>query len=189
MGWTTKDQGSMSGSSNSSSPKQPDWLLASGPSSLLLSGYQDSFSGGKHIRTWNWPLTIHTPNPTYIYTTTHVMPSRHVETALLHIHTILLFQNLSVEIGLQPTHKLVYSSPQSGPTHKFLQNTANTLHIPLLCAPDYTHTHTVYGQSVHRTKQWPYTKFHEFSGLISHIWMMAEFLLKPRKVHEEQTNC
>ena len=62
-----------------------------------------------------------------MYTTTHVMPSRHVQTALLHIHTILLLHNLSVEIGLQPTHK-------------FLQNTTNTLHIPLLCAHEYTHT-------------------------------------------------
>ena len=71
---------------------------------------------------------------------THVMPFWHVDTASLHIHIILSFQNLSLEIGLQPTHK-------------FLQNATNTLHIPLLCAHDYQHKHIVHGPTVHRAMQ------------------------------------
>jgi hypothetical protein len=55
---------------------------------------------------------------------THVTPSLHEDTASLHIYIILPFQNLSLEIRLQPTQK-------------FLQNATNTLHIPLFCAPDY----------------------------------------------------
>ena len=79
----------------------------------------------------NMKLTTHHPHPQpYLhppeqnYTTTHVTPSWHVDTASLHIHIILSFQNLSLEIGLQPTHK-------------FLQNATKALHIPLFCVPDY----------------------------------------------------
>jgi hypothetical protein len=110
------------------SPKHSYWLLALDLFSLLLNGYQDSFSRGK--RCQNMKLTTQLPHfqshlhpPEQNYTTTHVMPSWHVNTASLHIDIILLFQNLSLEIGLKPTHK-------------FLQNATNTLHIPLFCAPD-----------------------------------------------------
>jgi len=53
------------------------------------------------------------------HTTTKVKPSRHVDDDSLHIDIILLFQILSLEIGLQPSHKLVCTSQQKA-THIFL---------------------------------------------------------------------
>ena len=60
MGWTTKDQGSMPGSSKSSSPKQPDWLLASGPGQPPTQWVSELFLRGKRHQTMK--LTTHHPH-------------------------------------------------------------------------------------------------------------------------------
>ena len=85
-------------------------------SSFLLNGYQ-AFSPGE--RRWNMKLSaqhphlhLHKPN----YTTTQVKSSWHVDKPSLHIDIILLFQNLSLEIGLHPSHKLLCTSQQKA-TH------------------------------------------------------------------------
>ena len=58
--------------------------------------------------------------------------------SILTVDIILLFQNLSLEIGLQPTHKSVHSSLQNA---TYIQVSAQY------------HKHTVSGQLVHRTMQ------------------------------------
>jgi len=83
----------------------------SGPVQLPTKWLSGLFLQGKRFQ--NMKLSAHHPHlhtPKQNYTTTQVMPSWHVDKASLHIDILLLFQNLSLEIGLQPTHKLVHSS-------------------------------------------------------------------------------
>lgn len=125
--------------------KAPRLAPGSGPVQPPTQWVSWLFLQGKTCQNMN--LTTHHPHPQpYLhppeqnYTTTHITPSWHEDTASLHIHIILSLQNLSLEIGLQPTHK-------------FLQNATNTLHIPLFCVPDYYHKHIVHGPTVHRAMQ------------------------------------
>ena len=62
------------------------------------------------------------------YTATQVKPSWHVDDDSLHIDIILLFQNWNLEIGLQPSHKLVCTSQQKD-THIFLYISGRALDL------------------------------------------------------------
>ena len=175
MGWTTNNQGSMPGRGRSSSPKLPDWLLALDLSSFLLSGYQDSFSRWKDVRRWSWPLTTPTPNPTSTPHSKLYHNPRHTftacNTASLHTDIILLFQNLSLEIRQQPTHKLVHSSLQSATyTQVSAQYHKHITHSSFLRTWLLAQTHSIGPISPQNHAK--IIKFHEFRGLISQIWMI-----------------
>ena len=148
MGWKTKDYGLMPGRGKSSSSKHPYSLLALDLSSLLFSGYQGLFLQGEK-------MSEHEANhpPQQNNTTTHVMPSWRVDTASMHIDILLLFQNSSLKIGMQPTHK-------------FLQNATNTFHIPLFFAPDYLYIYTQY--TANQSKEPCYD--HKQSSINSQSW-------------------
>ena len=103
----------------------------------------------EHKAVRSWPPNLHPPQQKY--TTTQVTPSLHVDKASLHIDIIPLFQNLSLEIGLQPTHKLVHSSQQNKPTQKFLQKaTKKSTHSSLPHTHTYTHACTHIHTHTHR---------------------------------------
>ena len=102
-----------------------DSLRALDLSIFLLKGYQIFFSRGKDVRTWSCPLSTPTSTPE-----AEVKPSWHVDKASLHIDIQLLFQTLNLEIGPQPSHKLVCTSQQNDHTHAHART------------PTHTHTHT-----------------------------------------------
>ena len=85
-------------------------------SSFLLNGFQ-VFSPGKGSQNMKVSAQhIHLHPQKQKYSTTKVKSSWLVDKASLHIDIILLFQNLNLEIGLQPSPKLVWTSHQKA-TH------------------------------------------------------------------------
>ena len=120
--------------------RAPDSLRALDLSSFLLNGYKVFFSRGKtseHEAVCS-PLPPPTPKA-------EVKPSWHVDKASLHTDIQLLFQNLSMEIGLQTSHKLVCTSQQKAThTHTHTQTYTHT--------PTHSHTHTHTHKHTHTLK-------------------------------------